>query len=67
MVQTSLEKCSAGPPMVGTFRGKVTLNVPTIEGERGQKGTENVSCFVIEVEKIIVHLLGGCIRYIGPM
>ena len=59
MVQTSLEKCSTGPPMVGTFRGKVILNVPTIEGGRGQKGIENFSCFVIEVEKIISHLLGA--------
>ena len=67
MVQTSLEKCSTGPPMVGTFRGKVTLNVPTIEGERGQKGIENFSCFVIEVEKKYSIFWERCIRYIGPM
>ena len=77
MVQTSLEKCSAWPPMVGTFRGKATINVPTIEGGRGQKGIEKFSCFVIEVEKIIFHLLGAmypihrihvdpCIGYMGP-
>ena len=77
MVQTSLEKCSTGPPMVGTFRVIYPLNVPTIETPRRQKGNEKFSCFVIEVEKIFSHLLGAmypihrthvdpCIGYMGP-
>ena len=70
MVQTSLEKCSTGPPMVGTFRVIYPLNVPTIETPRRQKGNEKFSCFVIEVEKyfsIFWERCIRCIRYIGPM
>ena len=59
MVRTSLEKSSAGPPMVGTFRVIIPLNVPTIEAPRRQRGNEKFSCFVIEVEKIFYHLLGA--------
>ena len=59
--------------MVGTFRVISPLNVPTIEAPRGQKGNENFSYFVIEVEKIFSHLLGAMYLihrthvYIGPM